>query len=391
MATAAIGQDRLIRKEVSLGIIRDVPPPLDHIGLSLVPFLSVPTDEVVFEYITSGLQDVLAPARAEDAEAKLMQFDQFLNGIGRANVIDWSFKNKYTASDVTRYRSDLTLAASTQNIGLTLNSAETAVQTFQRRLARDDATRKRSLDNRLEWLIMTSLDTGKLAYNDTKIQFTIDWGRPADQDAIVPASGLWDSGTTFDPIGDIKAVQAAALARYHITLNRAITSQKVVNNIWHSNRFWAAVGLPVVGGSPSAPLDMNYILPGYTMDAALRVLEASTGVKFTVYDSVYQTRPIGSTTITNNRFTTEKSILLLPDPNPDPNQPYTIGLSQIDDTEMGFGKMLTSPHAEGNWQSGFYEWEQETVDPWMTVRGSGIKAFPVFPYMKYTYSMDVLS
>lgn len=388
---ATVAQDRLIRKEVSLGTIRDTPPPLDHIGLGLVPFLDVPTDQVMFDYLTSGLQDVLAPARAEDAEARLMQFDEFLSGVGRANVIDWAFKNKYTASDVTRYRNNLLISAQTQNLQLSLNPVDTAISQFQRILARDDAKRKRSLDNRLEWLIMSSLDTGKLTYNDTRIQFTINWGRPADQDALVPASGLWDASTTFDPIGDIKAIQAAALSRYNITLNRAITSQKVVNSIWKSNRFWAAVGLPIVGGTPSAPVDINYILPGYSADAALRVLEASTGINFTIYDSVYQTRPIGSTTVTNNRFTTEKSILLLPDPVADPAVPGSIGLGQIDDTELGFGKMLTSPHAEGNWSSGFYEWEQNTVDPWMHVRGSGIKAFPVFPYMKYTYSVDVIS
>jgi hypothetical protein len=26
----------------------------------------------------------------------------------------------------------------------------------------------------------------------------------------------------------------------------------------------------------------------------------------------------------------------------------------------------------------------------MHVRGSGVKAFPVFPYMEYTYTLDVL-
>ena len=345
----------------------------------------------MFEYIQSGLQDVLAPARAEDAEAKLMQSDEFLNSVGRANVIDWAFKNKYTASDVTRYRNALTLAANTQNLNLSLNPIESAIAQFERTLSRDDARRKRSLDNRLEWMVMSSLDTGKLTYNDGKVTFQLNWGRPADQDGIVPASGVWDINNTFDPIGDIKAVQAAALARYNITLNRGIISQKIVNNIWHSNRFFAAVGLPVIGGTTNVPIDMNYLVPGYTEQAALNILQQSTGVTFTVYDSVYQTRPVGSNTVTNNRFTNEKSITLLPDPNPDPNQPYSVGLSEIDDTEIGFCKMLTSPHAEGNWQSGFYEWEDVSRDPWLHVRGSGIKAFPVFPYMKYTYSMDVLS
>jgi hypothetical protein len=381
-ATNILAQDRLVRKEESLGTIRDTPPPLDHIGLGIVPFLPVETDEVVFDYVQNGLQDVLAPARAEDAESRLMQFDEFLNGSGRASVIDWAFKNKYTASDVTRYRDNLTLAAATSNLNLSLNPSVSAAQQFAARVARDDARRKRSLDNRLEWLIMTSLDTGKLVYNDGKIQFTINWGRPTDQDNMAPAGGLWDSGVTFDPIGDLMVVQQLAWDRYRIKLDKAITSQKVVNQIWKSNRFLAAVGMPVVGGTPNVPLDPHYLLPGYSVDAALGVLERATGITFRVYDSVYQTRPMGSTVTTNQRFTTEKSILLLPS---------DASLGEIDDTVIGFGKMLTSPHAEGNWASGFYEWEQETVDPWMHVRGSGIKAFPVLPYMKYTFSLDVLA
>ena len=53
--------------------------------------------------------------------------------------------------------------------------------------------------------------------------------------------------------------------------------------------------------------------------------------------------------------------------------------------------MLTSPHPEGNWQPGFYEWEQETKDPWGLNRGTGVKAFPVFPHMDLTFTMDVLA
>ena len=70
--------------------------------------------------------------------------------------------------------------------------------------------------------------------------------------------------------------------------------------------------------------------------------------------------------------------------------PSTGDLGEIDDTQIGFAKTLTAPHPEGNWSSGFYEWEDETRDPWMHVKGSGVKAFPVFPYMEYTYSFDVL-
>lgn len=372
--------DRLVRKEVALGAIRERPVPTDHIGLSIAPFLNVDSDDVIFEYIKAQAQDLLAPARAEDAEARLRQRDEFLGGVGRASVIDWSLKDKYTASDVTRYRDTLSLLASTSNVNVSLNPLQSAVSQFNSRLARDDASRKRSLDNRIEYLIMTALDTGVLTYSDGKIQFSVDYGRPADQ-TLQSVSTMWDAGVTHDPIADLKAAQQVLWTRYFIKSNRALISQKAIDTFWKSNRFVAAVA-GVVGGTPSSPIDPNYMAPTWTNEAAIRTVEAATGLTFTVYDSVYQTRPIGSTTITNNRFTNEKMVLLLPD---------SATMADVDDTEIGFAKTLTSPHPEGNWQSGFYEWEATESDPWMHVKGSGIKAFPVFPYLKYTYQLKVLA
>src|ERR1700755_154231 len=103
-----IAQDRLIRKEVSLGLIREIVPPETHIGLQLFPFLPVETDDVIFNY-AQGMVDGLAPARAEDAEAELAQADDTFLSEGRASVIDWSVKSHYTASDVSRYREWLTI------------------------------------------------------------------------------------------------------------------------------------------------------------------------------------------------------------------------------------------------------------------------------------------
>jgi hypothetical protein len=110
-------------------------------------------------------------------------------------------------------------------------------------------------------------------------------------------------------------------------------------------------------------------------------VEQATGITFTVYDGFWRSRPIGGQTFTRNRFTPDNQLILAPSEG---------DLGEIDDTEVGFAKTLTSPHPEGNWSSGYYEWEDETKDPWMHVRGSGIKAFPVFPYMEYTYTMTVL-
>lgn len=381
----ATSLDRLVRKEVALGAIRELQPPMNHIGLGIAPWLDVATDDVIFEYIKGGIQDGLAPARAEDAEAELAQKDELLYGQGRAAVVDWSLKDKYTASDVTRYREGLFLQQATQGAisggNITLDFNGRTVADFESRVARHDALRKRKLDNRIEWLIMTAMETGGISYNDGKIKFTVNYGRPAGQHNQVPPGGLWNL-TTCDPIGDLLAASQLMFDTYGVRPTQGLTSTRVVNNLWKSDRFLAAVGVPIVGGTPSSKLDPNYLgLAGYNPSGALAIVEQATNIKFTIYDSVYRTRPIGSSVWTNNRFVSDDKVILFPS-NGD--------LGEIDDTQIGFAKTLTAPHPEGNWSSGFYEWEDETTDPWMHVKGSGVKAFPVFPYMEYTYSFDVL-
>jgi hypothetical protein len=184
--------------------------------------------------------------------------------------------------------------------------------------------------------------------------------------------------TTSDPIGDIIAVQTFMFDLYGVRMNRAIASRKVLNNILNSDRFIARSGL--VGATGSAPVDPNYLIDGWGPDAAKQLVERATGLQFIEYDAVYRTRPVGSTVITNNRFLSDKKVFFLPD---------DADVDELDDA-IGFGRTLTSPHPEGNWAPGFYEWEQETKDPWGRDRGTGIKAFPVMPHMDWTYSMTVL-
>jgi len=399
-----IGLDRLVRKEVSLGVIREILPPQDHIGLGIAPMMDVATDDVIFDYIKGGLQDGLSPARAEDAEAELSQKDDLVYGSGRAAVIDWSLKDKYTASDVTRYRENLFLA---QQVGINqgnmpLNFVGRTIQDFQSRVARDDAMRRRKLDNRIEWMIMQAIETGGIAYNDGKIKFTVSYGRPGGQQNQAPAGGLWGLAAS-DPIGDIIAMNEVMYSTYGTRLSSAITSQRVLNSIWKSDRFVALSGLinPGTAATGATKVDLNYLMPGWSQQAAIQIVENATGVKFIPYDSIYRTRAVGSTTWVNNRFLSDNKVYFLPlganlsgsganqgVTNTVDFNPAVTGL--FDDTEIGFAKTLTAPHPEGEWASGYYEWEAETRDPWMHVRGSGIKAFPIFPYMEYTYTMTVL-
>lgn len=372
-------QDRLIRKEVALGTLREMVPPTTHIGESIAPMMEVASDDVIFDYARE-LADGLAPARAEDAESELAQKDVMLGGTGRASIMDWALKDHYAASDVARYREALLLAGRLGETGLrdAPLTVATQVQDFNAKVARDEALRKRKLDNRLEWMRMTPLETGGLAYDDGKIKFSVTYGRPSNQQNQAPAGGLW-SATTSDPIGDVLAVQQYMYDLYGVRMNRAIASRKVLNSIINSDRFIArAVG--IVPGSTANPVDPNYIVNGWGPNYGRQVFSTVCGLDVTEYDAVYRTRAINSTNIVNNRFLNENKIYLLPDP---------ADIAELDDT-IGFARCLTSPHPEGNWTPGFYEWEEETRDPWGTTRGTGIKAFPVFMHLDWTYTMTVL-
>jgi hypothetical protein len=395
MATSV---NRLVRKEVALGSIREKLPPNEHIGLQIAPFLDVDSDDVIFDYIKGGLSEGLAPARAEDAEAELALKDDLAYGQGRAAVIDWSLKDRYAASDVTRYRDSLLISQAVGGVTqeLNFNFVGKTQEDFEKRLARHDALRRRKLDNRLESLVMTAIETSGYTYNDGKIKFTVAYGRPSDQTNIAPAGGLWGL-TASDPIGDLLAVQDLVYSRVGLRPTRGIISTRVLNNLWKSSRFLAAVGMPVVGGTASSPLDPNYLgLNGYNPRGALAVVEQATGIRFTIYDGYYRSRTFGSQTWTTTKFLSDNKVFLLPEEGMndvlgDAGRSATGPVTGVfDETEIGFAKMLTSPHPEGEWSSGFYEWEDEKRDPWEHVRGTGIKAFPVFPYMEYTASLTVL-
>jgi hypothetical protein len=387
-----IGQDRIVRKEVALGVIKDIVPPQNHIILSdIAPFLEVPTDDVIFQY-AQGYTDGLVPARAEDAESELSQKDDTFLTEGRASLMDWAVKDHYTASDVNRYREWLVIQENLRdglNLPLTANSA---TEGFSQKVARDTARRRRKIDNRIEWLGMTALETGGIAYNDGKVKFSVDYGRPATQ-AIGPGSTLVDptgqgvpnvsmnasswikSDGTGDPIGDLLNLQNWAYEVYGVRLTRAIASRRVLSNLWASSRFVARTGL--ITNASSTPVDPKYLIDGWSPTAAQMLIEAATDIRFVEYDSVYRTRPVGSNTVTNNRFLSQNKVILLPD---------EADLAEFDDTQIGFAKTLTSPHPAGNWTSGYYEWEHDYgMDPWGHDIGPGIKAFPVFLHMDKTF------
>ena len=385
-----LDQNRLVAKEVGLGAIREILLPDDFIQGDICPMKEVQSDDVIFSYIAPDVSG-LAPARAEDAESELAQKDDTV-GSGRASLIDWAIKDHYSASDVSRYREYLRLAALAADGSFPL-TVTSMTEDFASQVARDTRLRRRKLDNRLEWLAIEGAWTSTIDYNDGKISFSVDYQRPDEQqggtaDVLIGGddSGTWQgtgnywTETDSDPISNLNDLNDYMYDTHGLRLDHGYASPRALRNILNSDKFAARSGLAAAGGPSGASIDPNYVIENWGWQAAQAVVERATGITLLPYEGIYRTRDLGSTTTVVNRFADERDILLLPPDNI---------INEI--SELGFGKMLTSPHAEGNWTSGYYEWEKDTgPDPWGHDMGTGIKAFPVYPHLEFSAVMRVL-
>lgn len=369
--------DRIVRKEASLGFIRQLQPPEDHLWPTLTPLMDVPTDDFVFDYVEPDITSGLVPARAQDAESELAQHDFFAGGQGRASVIDWAVKDTYSATDVVNYRD-------AQNIVNTLSASSAQVPTtvsanandLPAKMARHAAKRVRKIHNRFENIVTESLVTGKYEYSDGRMSFAVDWGRPANQQDVTPESGSY-AGDAHDPINDWLAVQQYMFDNFGVTVDRVIGSRKAFSSFYKSSKFRL-----LTGHAPGAGVgndDMSYLMPGWGPRAAVNFVEEQTGIKPIIHDSVYRVRNADGT-VTATRYLPEDRLIFLPS---------AASITDIDSTPLGFGKICTSPHIEGGMTAGFYEWEQNQVDPWQLSAGTGIKAFPVLPHMDMTYTLKL--
>lgn len=374
-----LSQSRLIRQETALGTIRELVPADELIGIrDFAPYKNINTDDFVLQLANGEGQALMAPARADDAEAELFQTDDFVPGEFRGRTIDWAIKSRYSTSDVNTFRDAVKTAEQVRSGQLPLFVSNIR-DGFDERLRRDTVKRRDMLDRRMNWLIMQSVVEGAVAYNDGKIKFNLNWGRPADQHRQAPVSGVYNA-TTHDVINDIKAVKKFMRTRYGVEISRAYCSQDYLDTFWTSDKF-TQIAAP--GNVNIEQSDMPYLLSGWGPDSAVQIVQQATGVTFIPHDAIYRTRPIGSTEFTAHRWFPRDEVLFMPD---------QADIRAMDDSELGvgFGATLTSPHPAGNWTSGFYEWEKDYgVDPWGYAVGNGIKALPVFAHMELTYTQKL--
>ena len=374
MSPNPLQQNQLLNKEVSIGAIRELPVDERYIFPEYAPLTDIGSDDVFFQL---GIPESygMAPARAEDAEAVLVRRDTSA-GYGRASIVDWALKDRYSASDVTRYREWLNVASMALDGQLPLLAQQG--NQLAEKIAKDTVRRRKALDARLEKLFIEGLETGHTTYDDGRVMFDVDWQRPAAQTANTPPNTtLWtDAAGGHDPIRDFIDVKTYMYDAYGTTVGEAIMSEKTLLLAVQSVKF-AQMGLTPAGQISGVNVDPYYALGNYGLAAVKAKLEAATGIRIRTYDAGRRVRAWGSTTTTFQRFMTEGKIVFLP------SSEDIAALNQ--DTDFGFAATFTSPHPEGGFTPGFYTWEEEEKDPWQLVIGTGIKAFPVMPHLKYTY------
>lgn len=374
-----IPQELLINKQEHLGTIRQAPLTESHIWSSIAPWMEVAHDDVIFDIATPDVYGMV-PARAEDAESELAVKDDFF-GQGSARILDWAIKDFYSASDINGYRDNVYTGDILRAGGNAIpTSFETNTQAFQRQLIRDTMRRRRSIENRIEYMTITqALVEGQIAYNDGKVKFTVPFGRPADQqDMAVQGSAFNVTDGSSDPIAEFTFVQDFMRDRHDIEMRAVLMSSKALRTLSNSSKFYARTGL---GVTPAANTDIGYTIPGFNRGgSAQSIVEADTGLTIVVYDSAYRTRPIGDQNFGSTRFLPEDTAVFLPDVSQ---------LGEILGTDIGFGRVLTSPHVEGNWQPGFYGYEMSDTDPWGYAIGTGLKFMPVFPNLEYTATLKL--
>lgn len=377
-SSGAVPLKELMSRRVHLGIVRELTPPDKNIGLNFVPFMDVDADDVILDYLR-GTGSGLAPAVSPDAEAELFQDSDDVTGQVKASIMDWRLKSRYSATDIHQYFEAKQVLEEAANNGTTIPTTTlgSLTRSIDNKVARDTVRRKQALDNRIEWLIMKGIVDARIQYDDGKIKFDVDYKRPAGNNKVDGVGGFTAdySGDTHDPINQIIEQKQEAFDTHGVDINRMLVSRKFANSLFRSSKF-----VPRTGFAPSAGVDPKYVLEGWGPQAAIDIIQRECDVQLIINDNVFRQRNPLTGVIQNVRYQPDNKVLFLPDESQ---------LAAYDDTDLGFGKILTSPHPMNDFNPGWYAWEAETTDPWVRFVGTGIKAFPVLPHMELTYTWTV--
>lgn len=335
------------------GIVRSADVPSTYMLDRWFPMQGVDADE--FESLVQVDEVHLAPFVNIDATTPRMPDD--IIGIQKWSVAYIRYKKAFKESDLRVFFE----AGVNDPNSLSAANARAA----ERKIRRYVDMLSQSIDARVEWIVANALN-GNVAYNDTHVQYSVDYpGNFIGSSRKTPTT-LWnDSSPTIvtdlsnwvEEVGDLTGHESWAM----------LTSQRVmgvmardqgIRQLWSNFAFNPAVAEP-------ASLDP---LARQQIAGALGILGIEEVIK---YGAKYTTRTesAGSVTRTLNRFIDDRDVYLLP-----------IGKQ--------LGRMATAPALPNNYQTGKFGWSQQMIDPWVTEVGAGLYAWIDFPAPNINWALQ---
>lgn len=333
-----------------LGAIRDLSPKSELLYPTICPLKEVGSLQVIVDRVrpVTGI----AQKRSPDAEASLAPKDAYKTDM--LTLADWAIKERFSMNDVAYYREVANLPVESNPV------ANSLATTFRAKKDAAPTKLRNYLDNRLEWLAINTYRNNLSEYGITTV------GIPADQYNVHPSND-WNDLTNGNPLGDIDTWKELVRDRTGATLATCIMSSRVFQYLKQNTRFAQTFS----GQNPM------YDWRIWNNDAVKSFFKDQTEMDLIIYDGMYETKNLTTQVVTSTRFLPRNEVIFLP--------------KAVSNEFSYLAAMLTAPHMQGNWQPGFYAWQEEKNDPPIYIVGAGIQAFPHLASPEAVFHAVVLS
>ena len=339
----------LMDKKTMLEVVRELLPSDDFVGTTILPMKDEATEKVMADLILTN--SGIANYRAADAEAELKGKDILQQII--LEIADIAKKERFNTTDVQAIREAGELPVLDDAPTLIAQIGAQARVKFRESLEE----LRRQCDNRIEWHSIQAL-LGTISVT-SPVVFSVDFGIPSTQTGLTPTV-QWDTTATSTPSDDLVAWQETVNDATGVVPDGCLMSRKAL--LYASK---AAAFRDVVKQAGEFLFSIKQVKS---------LLQDHTGLAISIYDAMYHTRA-STGTLTSTRMLDYHKIILYPSNLPTP----------------GLGRNLTCPHPHGNYQPGFYTWDDTKKDPWGYEVGVGIKCFPVIYQPRTLLNATVLS
>lgn len=213
----------------------------------------------------------------------------------------------------------------------------------------------KSVRDRQEAMRLEAVTTGKIVLNENGLQMTVDYGMPAGHKETLLTTSKWDDFDDSQPITNIQTWVETIIDDTGVKPSRALTSNKVVNNLLRNESIRKMVWGDLGASRPLALPELNNLLAGMglpviaTYDAKTRTENASTGA------------------LTTGRFFPENMFVLLP--------PDALGETLVGPTAESLMSLdIDVQEFAGVWGNVYQETDPPAI--WTKVAMTTIPTFP---------------